>query len=43
MASNVRFVDSLKVGAYTIEVEDTGSNIVVENNVKLCSYSNGYS
>ena len=31
MATNVRFVDSLKVGAYT--VPETGSNISIGNNV----------
>lgn len=33
MASNVRFVDSLKVGAYQIESSGEGSGITINNNV----------
>jgi|TARA_R110000744_G_scaffold260452_1_gene375386 hypothetical protein len=33
MASNVRFVDSLKVGAYQVESSSGGSSITINNNV----------
>ena len=33
MASNVRFVDSLKVGAYQVEGSSGGSSITINNNV----------
>ena len=40
MASNVRFVDSLKVGAYQVKGTGTGGggggNITIQNNVNKC-------